>query len=310
MTKLHRRIRAPFERGAIHLAMAVIPRLPRKGILFLAQAGGWLGYYLDSKSRKIGLANLDIAFGESKTLSEKRKILKLSQITMARTLMDTFWFAHNPGGRLERYVELDESSRLLLNDKPQICITAHLGNWEILGQMFAHKGFTLSSIATPVKNKTVNKYLIRARETTGQKIIPRKGALKKLLTLLKKNGKTAFLADQNTKESEGAVWVDFFGLPARVTGAPALLSARTGSEILFGFGIPQPGGKYKLYIPESISPPTDGDKETLHEITRQITEITEKEIRKHPEYWLWNYKRWRKIDCAENADRYPFYAKL
>lgn len=291
------------------MTMAIISRLPRKGVLLLSEGLGRAGYYLDRSSRKIGLANLDIAFGDSKTLPQKNKILKASSITMVRTLIDTFWFADNPAERLDQYVDLNDPYLRSDQGKPQILITAHFGNWEIIGQMFAHIGLPISSIATPVKNPTVDKYLVRARESTGQKIIPRKGALRKLLSLLRKNEKTGFLADQNTKESEGGVWVDFFGLPARVTGAPALLSARTGAEIVILFSAPQPRGRYRVYSTTCIPAPIDNEEQTLLEVTKAITLAAENEIRTHPELWLWSYKRWRKIDTPTRSNHYPFYAK-
>ena len=209
MRKLRRKLRKPFERLTMHVVMSLIPRLPRCAVQCLAMIGGRMGYWLDSRSRRIGLANLDVAFGDSKTTREKKQILKISFVTMVRTLIDTFWFAHKPAERLEKYVEVDESSRVFFEDKAHICITAHFGNWEILGQMSGHMGRPLSSIATPVKNETANKHFIRAREATGQQIIPRAGALRKLLGILRKKGKVAFLADQNTRVADGGIWVDF-----------------------------------------------------------------------------------------------------
>lgn len=305
--KLHRKFRAPFERAAIHLVMTLIPRLPRCGVLFLAKVGGWLGYLFDSRSRRIGLSNLEVAFGGSKTEAEKRRILKRSFVTMVRTLLDTFWFSHKPAARLDKYVKIDSSANIFFADKPFICITAHFGSWEIMGQMSGHLGYPLSSIATPVKNKTVNKHFIRAREATGQTIIPRAGALRKLLGILRKNGKTAFLADQNTQENDGGIWIDFFGLPTTVTAAPALLAGRTGTEILMGFCIPQPGGRYSIYASKTFPPAMETGKEAIRILTEQITQATEKEIQKYPEYWLWMYKRWKDKKPGDESTGYPWY---
>lgn len=308
MAKLYRKIRAPFERGAIHVAMALIPRLLRRGVLGLANVGGWLGYHFDRRGRRIGRANLDIVFGDTKSPAEKTRILKTSFITMTRTLFDTFWFAHKPAERLEMYVDVDDSSQVFFEDKAHICITAHFGNWEIIGQMSGHKGRPLSSIATPVKNATVNKHFIRAREATGQKIIPREGALRKLIKVLREGGKTAFLADQNTSEAEGGIWIDCFGLPALVTAAPAALAGRTGTEILIGFCVPQPRGRYRIYAAEQLSPPETVNEATVKTLTEQINAVMEREIRKNPQYWLWMYKRWKTKKPGEESAGYPWYS--
>jgi len=308
MAKLYRKIRAPFERGAIHAAMALIPRLPRCGVLLLAETGGRLGYCFDRRGRRVGRANLDIVFGNTKSPSEKKRILKTSFVTMTRTLIDTFWFAHKPLKRLEKYVDVDDSSQVFFEDKAHICITAHFGNWEIIGQMSGYMGLPLSSIATPVKNETVNKHFIRAREATGQKIIPREGALRKLIKVLRDGGKTAFLADQNTPSAEGGIWIDCFGLPAQVTAAPAALAGRTKTEILIGFCVPRPRGRYRIYAAGKFPPPESTGKEAVLELTQQINAVMEQEILQNPTYWLWMYKRWKTKKPGEESAGFPWYA--
>ena len=307
MSKSYRKRRRPFETAAARAGLAVIPQLPRHVVLGIAWLGGSLGFLFDRQGRRIGLANLGVAFGGTKTPAEKKAILRAAYITMSRTFLDVIWFGNHSEKRLKKYVELDSSAEPFLCHKNQICITAHFGNWEIVGQMTALHGFLIQSIAMPVKNPEVNRLLIERREITGQKIIPREGALRKLIGALRNNGKIAFLVDQNTRESEGGIWVDYFGLPVPVTPAPASLSAKTGSEILIGFCAPQPGGRYRVYRTETIQPPADSNKETIQALTQQILAAIEREVRKHPEHWLWMYKRWKAIKPGDDRARYPRY---
>jgi KDO2-lipid IV(A) lauroyltransferase len=308
MSKAYRKYRRPFETAAFRFGLAVVPRLPRRAVLGLAWLGGNLGFLFDRRGRRIGLANLDVAFGGSKSPAEKKAILRASYITMARTFLDVIWFGSRPAERLAKYVEVDDSTRRFFCEKNQICITAHFGNWEVIGQVTALRGFPFHSIAMPVKNPAVDRLLIARREVTGQKIIPREGALRKLIGVLRNNGKTAFLVDQNTGEDEGGIWVDYFGLPVPVTPAPAALAAKTGSEIFIGFCAPQCGGRYRVYVTETIQPPENAGEETTRALTQQILAAIEREVRNRPEHWLWMYKRWKKINRPEDPGRYPFYA--
>jgi len=310
MSKTEKRARRrPLETAAFRFGLGVVPHLPRRVILGLAWIGGNLGFLFDPRGRRIGRANLNIAFSGTKTPAEKRSILRTVYITMARTFLDVIWFGTRPEKRLPRYVELDENMQQLFCEKNQICITAHFGNWEVVGQIMALNGFPFHSIAMPVKNPEVDRLLIARREVTGQKIIPREGALRKLLGVLRAGGKTAFLVDQNTEPDEGGIWADYFGLPVAVTPAPAALAAKTGSEILIGFCAPMRGGRYRVYVTETIQPPENSGEETTQALTQQIVSAIEREVRKHPEHWLWMYKRWKKRNrSVANQERYPFYA--
>jgi Kdo2-lipid IVA lauroyltransferase/acyltransferase len=309
MAKLYRTLRRPVETAAFRLALVVVPRLPRRAVLALARTGAVLGLCFDRRGRTIGRANLAVAFGNTKTTSEQKRILRASYATLARTFLDIIWFGHNTRKRLERFVELDRSAEPLLCKKNQICITAHYGNWELLGLVMAMKGFPLHSIAMPVKNSAVNRMLIQRRQINGQQIIPREGALRKLLSVLRHDGKAAFLVDQNTGEKEGGTWADYFGLPVPVTPAPAALAAKTGSELFIGFCRPLPGGRYRVYATDAFTPPTDSTGEAVQQLTQQILTAIEREVRAHPEHWLWTYKRWKTIRPGDSREHYPSYSE-
>lgn len=305
----NREARRPFETAAFRVGLAVIPRLPRRVVLAIAWLGGQLGFCFNRQGRSVGLANLDTAFGDTKTAAEKRAILRAAHITMTRTFLDVIWFGTDSEKRLANYVELDDSVLPFLHHKNQICITAHFGNWEVIGLMMATRGFPFHSIAMPVKNPDVDRLLIARREITGQKIIPREGALRKLLSILRNNGKTAFLVDQNTKQSEGGIWVDYFGLPVPVTPAPAALAIKTGTEMVVGFCAPLRGGRYRAYATETIQPPEKASDETTHALTQQILSAIEREVRKNPGHWLWMYKQWKTVKPGTDPARYPSYKK-
>lgn len=73
MAKFYRQIRRPFETIFFRIALATLPLLPRCVVLWMAWIGGSLGFLLDRRGRAIGLANLDVAFKETKTTAEKNE---------------------------------------------------------------------------------------------------------------------------------------------------------------------------------------------------------------------------------------------
>ena len=309
--QIRRALRRPFETAGFKLLQWLIPLLPRGAVVGLSRLAGRIACLLPLREKRIGMKNLDAVFSDSKTAQEKRRILATSFATFTLTMLDVFWFAKNPEKRIPKYVETDPSFEPFFEDKAKICITAHFGSWEIIPQTVALRGVDISAIAAPIKNKAVDCMIIQQREKTGQTIIPRKGALRVLIARLRKKGKVGFVLDQNTSEREGGIIVDFLGLPMSVSAAPAAMAYRTGTEILFGFCMPQPNGKYRLYSTGTLQPPPfDKAQNTAKEalkLTQKIQNHISTEIRAHPEYWLWSYRHWRRTPGKTYPPDYPNY---
>ena len=308
-----RSLRRPFETGGFILLKAVIPMMPRGLVTLLSNLAGHAAMLLPLREKTIGLKNIEAVFGAEMHVSEKRAILKTSFSTFCRTMLDVFWFSRKPEERILKFVQFEEGplKEALFEDKPAICITAHMGSWEIMGQTCALMGIRIASIAATVKTPVVDRILIGQRERTGQTIIPQKGALKSLIAWFRKKGKVAFVLDQNTPENEGGIMADFLGFPMPVSSAPAALAYRTGTEIIFGFCLPEPRGRYRIRLTKRIVPPPfeknlDAD-EIARMLTQQILDEISAEIRKHPQFWLWSYKHWRRIPGEHYPDRYPQY---
>ncbi len=304
-------MRRPFETAGIKLLQIVIPLMPRGAVVGLSRLAGRLAWLLPLREKRIGLKNVDAVFGDTKTAAEKRSILTTSFTAFTLTMLDVFWFSKNPEKRTLKHIEINPSFEPFLKDKANICITAHFGNWEIIPQFLALRGVDIASIAAPIKNQAVDRILIEGREKTGQTIIPRKGAMRTLIARLRKRGKVGFALDQNTSEKAGGIAVDLLGFPILVSAAPAALAYRTGTEILFGFCMPLPNGKYRLYSTGALQPPAfdkerDADRVAL-ELTQQIQDNISAEIRARPEYWLWSYRHWRRTPGKTYPPNYPDY---
>ncbi len=67
-----KRLRNSVQVLALRVCLVVIPALPRRGVLLLADVAGTLAYLFAFKNCRIGMANLNHVFGSSKTLKEKK----------------------------------------------------------------------------------------------------------------------------------------------------------------------------------------------------------------------------------------------
>lgn len=305
-------IRQAFEAPMLRLGMAVIPRLPRQAVLFLSRCMGSIAFHASARTRRLGLANLDVAFGETKSEREKKRILKKSLCNFSLVMLDLLWFSRKTEARLERWLSVSGAFQANA-DRPgaRVGVTGHFGNWELTGRLWGRKTGGIMSVAMPLKNPAVDAMLQRMREQNGQIVVERKGALRKLVKHLKAQGTIGLLLDQNTAPEEGGIFADFFGLPVSVSSAAGILAGMTGAEIIFAYSLPQPDGSYRGELPHAVSEEEIAamDRNTLAEtLTRRITGYYEEAIRTHPECWLWSYKRWRYIPDGAPADRYPYYA--
>ena len=109
-----KRIRRALEAPLTRLGLAVVPRLPRGFVLALARALGWGAYVFSARDRRLGLANLDLAFGAEKTAAEKRRILRASFRNFALVMLDLLWFTRDSAARMERWFEAAPSMETAL----------------------------------------------------------------------------------------------------------------------------------------------------------------------------------------------------
>lgn len=307
ITRVMRAARFRLEIALFALAAALIPRLPRGGIVGLAKGAGWLAWWFARRDRRIALANLDLAFGAALTPEEKNAIVRQVFTTFVMTGLDFLWFSRDTRARLERWVILEDSILPLLARGPRIAITAHFGNWEVLGLAAALRGAPLTSVAKPIKNPGIEARIRPLRELSGQAILPREGALKGLVKVLRGEGTVALLLDQDTKVSEGGVFVPFFGVPVPISSAAAGLAARLKVPIATGFSRNEGDGHYRCYARDVLTPDEIAGM-TVEEVTARIAAVLEREIRQFPGQWLWTYKRWKRRLDGFNPARYPFYA--
>ncbi|MFW6151605.1 MAG: lysophospholipid acyltransferase family protein [Verrucomicrobiota bacterium] len=300
------KFRYVWETMIFRFARSVVPHFPRPAIIGLAHVTGRIGYSVAGRERRVARANLETVFPDASEIWVQSAAMKSFQ-TFALVLFDLFWFGRQSRRRIERFVDFDSSMEAVLNSVPAVAVTAHLGNWEVLGLAVALRGSPLISVAADLENPAVNRELNLMRQATGQKVLPRRGAVRGMLKALRGGESVGLLADQNTLPQNGGTYVDFFGLPVPVTRAPGILACRAGVPIIMAFCVPSDGGRYRAYVSESFDPRSEGMNDL--DVAARIAAATEKEVSLNADKWLWSYKRWKYIPAGSDGALYPFYAK-
>ncbi len=264
----------------------------------------WLGsavFRCSGKLRKIAIANLDVAFGETLSQANKKRIAEESFRTFALVLIDLFWFALFVRRRIAANLKFDPSFDHYFNTSPAIVVAGHIGNWELIAQAVAIHGAPTVSVVAPLDNPYVEWLLNYLRTQSGQKVVFKDGAVKMLLKTLYDGGRVGLLIDQNTLPEDGGEFVDMFGLPVPMSKAAAILSERTKATIVLIYCVQDGHGKYTAY-----AHPVEPSGRTM---TQTIAAAMEDVVRNHPGQWLWMYKRWKYIPSGHSGSGYPFYTR-
>lgn len=174
-----------------------------------------------------------------------------------------------------------------------IFVTGHYGNWEVLGYAMAVMGFETSSVARPIDNPYVNRFLLDVRENRGQRIIDKRGALREAPAVLDKHGAIAFIADQDAGTK--GMFVDFFGRPASTYKSIGVLALRYQVPVVIGFARRVAYGfRFRIDVQDVIHPTEwEHERDPLRFITQRYTRAIEDTVRGEPGQYLWLHRRWK-----------------
>ena len=304
-----KRIRYRLEWLGLVLATKLVPLCSRRACHGIAQAAGTLLSILDRQRYEIAVANLEVAFGDSLSLHERRKIARESFQHFARTMVDLLWSPRLTRENFAQFIELEnfeETARDTGPERSVIIACYHYSNFEWLSLACGFLDLKGTIISQEFKNPSLDPIFKKLREQSGHELVPRERGIMRLYKVLRRKGRTALLVDLTVPPTQGAVVIDCVGLKTSVTSAHAWLHERTGVPIVPAHCEPLPNGRYRLVFHPKIANATDM---THREIAQACWNSFEPYVRKNPAPWLWMYKHWRYR--PENPDRpYPFYGNF
>ena len=145
-------------------------------------------------------------------------------------------------------------------------------------------------------NPYLNTLLDHVRTRTGNTVIYRQGAVRRVMKTLAAGHGVAMLIDQHLQTD--VVYVDYFGRRAATTSALAALALRTGAPVIPAFALPLPGGRYRFIYEHPVEPPASDAPDAITQFTQRCTDVLEMYVRRHPELWLWMHRRWRDVPAS------------
>jgi KDO2-lipid IV(A) lauroyltransferase len=248
------------------------------------------------RGRKRALDNLRASFPE-KDEQWRRRTGQRSFEHIVMLAVDVLWTPRLVGKhnwhQYSRFRAAEQAKWLMQEGKGLIMATAHYSNFEIIGYMFGLFGFNVYSVARPLDNKFINRYLYGIRRRKGQKIIDKKGASELMSNTTSSGATLCFIADQDAGKK--GVFVDFFGRKASTYKSIGLLAISNNVPICVGYSRRIDNRFYfEMGVTRIIFPQEWADKEDpLTWVTAEYTRAIEQFIREDPTQYWWLHRRWK-----------------
>jgi len=279
--------------------------IPRSIQKFFSVVVGDLFYFLMRKTRAHVRKNME---GVSGGRWSKERVDVLTRRTFqnyGQYLLDYMVMHRLRPSNKDQWVEQEVGAGYMMEalqaGKGAICITPHLGNWEIGGLLFSFKGGKLNVLTLDERDLDTRSFREEMRRRRGIKILyinPKDNspmAILDAVKALRRNEIVAMLGDRI--ESQKTMVFDFFGRKTAFPVGVAILAMATGAPVLPVFVVMERNRKYRGIIepPIYFNPSSREDRETvIREGMGRLIKNFETYIEKYPDQWYNFFFYWDK----------------
>ena len=281
---------------AVRLAVCVMQAVSPAACQAASRQLAWLMWHVLRLRRGVIEENLAIAFPEATADRHaeialgmwRHLLLMVSEIAHApRKLHRTNWRDYS------QIPELEIMSRRLLDRRPLVILSGHLGNFEMGGYLLGLHGFPSHTVARRLDNPFLDRWINSFRGATGQYMLEKAGSGQAISELLSAGGTLALLGDQYA--GDGACWTNFFGKPAATHKAVGLftLGGEAPTAVCACVRLDKPL-HFEMKLGSLIDPlASDCPVRTIPEVIAWYAQELEQLIRRAPEQYWWVHRRWK-----------------
>ncbi len=273
--------------------MALLSLLPLRLIQKFGSVIGGISLFMNTGPVKTARINISRCFPELSAQQQSALLRKnIINLGIASAELAAVWFWSSK--RLQQLISevegVEHLREALTNPKGLMLISPHLGNWEILTHGF-RPYLTMTAMYKPAKIPALDGFIKRARIKAGVQLAAANASgVKQVLKALIKKEVIGVLPDQEPNE-QGGIYSSFFNHPALTMKLVGDLAHRTQATALLCFAVRLKNGRFKMVVEPAESDIYSADPLTAADaLNRSI----ERCIKRHPEQYLWSYKRFRR----------------
>ena len=236
--------------------------------------------------------NIALCFPEL-SAQESRKLYRESirQTSYALTELPAIWCW--PPERVRQHItRVDVCDSFMQSTRGRIILGPHLGSWEAMG-IWLSKHLEIMYLYKPRKNEAFDKFIKESRERSGGTLVPtKKSGLRKLLVTLKRGGNLVILPDQKPRQNKVHIASTFYGIDAPTTTLVHSLCSKLDCDVFIAVAYrDSSSGEYHACVEQLEHARLAGDE---IESARYMNEQIEQRVRRCPEQYQWDYRRFSK----------------
>ncbi len=276
--------------------------LPHRAMLAVGAALANLVFEFSAKEKHEVYEQLRSRLG----LTNPRAIAEIARKCFqhwGKSVIEVMWFPTLTREKVNRLVTFEGRGHLdaaLTAGRGVVLLTAHFGNWELMGATLTLNGYPLNVIAREVRSKHLEQLVKAHRDAVGMRVIYRGASVKQGMRCLRHNEILGILADLDT-QTDG-VFVDFLGSLAYTPYGPVAIAMKTRALIVPAFIIRQPDDSHRIVIERPLQLQLTGQKEHDIQVNTQLfTKVIESYVRRYPEQWIWMHQRWKTRPSMDKA---------
>ncbi len=274
----------------IKVVINILSWLPLRLNHALGSFIGKLLYLMPNKARSTANTNIKLCFPDISIKQQKRLVRQTLQQT-GKTITELGplwnWSMSRIQGLVKKIHNLELLDSAAKSPQGLLCLTPHLGCWEICSLYFAEK-YPAICLYRPPRLKTVANFIENSRQRFGTTLVPISASGIKALYKGLSNGKTiGILPDQDPGQGRG-IYASFFDIQCNTMPLVAKLIKKTKPNIILMYATRLDRGQgYEIIIEDLNSLANETDD---HNILSQMNLAIENNVKKYPAQYQWTYK--------------------
>jgi len=256
--------------------------------------GGFL-YLLGAPFKRISMVNLRFAYGDELTRKERRSITRGNIIHLGIGVFEWIRMLRLTEKRRQQIcqkVMIEGQEHLDAARKAKgkiILLSAHYGQWEYATLKYASEINPLSFIVRAIDNPLVERERWLYHDRFGARILYKDSGLREAIRGLNRGEDLLLLPDRKAQLHEG-IPAQFFNQKTSTLTIAVSLAQKYDAALVPMFILRSENlGGHRLIF----EPALEVENLPLAEAVQLQNDCIERQIRRHPEMWLWLHRKWK-----------------